>query len=79
MGDTMIKTLTAHGNSAALIIDKPILELLGITMDTPLKISTDGKNLIISPLKDAEREKRFREILQKINEKHKFTLKKLAE
>ncbi|HHV57397.1 MAG TPA: AbrB/MazE/SpoVT family DNA-binding domain-containing protein [Firmicutes bacterium] len=52
----MIKTLTAHGNSAALIIDKPILELLGITLDTPLKVSTDGKSLIISPLRDAERE-----------------------
>ncbi|BCV23824.1 hypothetical protein [Gelria sp. Kuro-4] len=75
----MIKTLTAHGNSAALIIDKPILELLGITLDTPLKVSTDGKSLIISPLRDAEREARFKTILEKINREHGATLRKLAE
>ncbi len=32
----MIKTLVQHGNSAALIIDKPILELLGVNLETPL-------------------------------------------
>jgi len=26
---TMIKTLTKHGNSLALVIEKPILELIG--------------------------------------------------
>ena len=48
----MIKTLTTHGNSAALIIDKPLLEILNIDMDTPLEIVTDGANLIISPVRD---------------------------
>ena len=43
----MIKTLTSHGNSAALVIDKAILELPGISMSTPLKITTDGKSLIV--------------------------------
>ena len=44
----MVKTLVKHGNSWALIIDKPILELLNITPDTPLEISTrDGKSLHI--------------------------------
>ncbi|MDI3280284.1 MAG: AbrB/MazE/SpoVT family DNA-binding domain-containing protein [Bacillota bacterium] len=75
----MIKTLTAHGNSAALIIDKPILELLGITMETPLQITTDGKSLVISPLREAEREEKFRKILQSVNARHEATLKKLAE
>lgn len=51
----MIKTLTVHGNSAALIIDKPILELLNISLDTPLRISTDGTSLIISPLSSLDR------------------------
>lgn len=76
----MIKRLTPHGNSAALIIDKPVMELLGITMDTPLKITTDGRNLIISPVKDAdEREARFRKALERVNERHGETLKRLAE
>jgi len=45
----MIKTLTKHGNSYALVIDKPILDLLKIRPDTPLNISTDGKKLLVSP------------------------------
>lgn len=75
----MIKRLTPHGNSAALIIDKPILELLGITMDTPLKITTDGKNLIISPAAEPERETRFEQAMKRVNEKHGETLRRLAE
>jgi len=74
----MIKKMVSHGNSAALIIDKPILEILKIDMDTPLEVSTDGKNLIISPVKDAKRVARFRAALQKVNKKHGKTLKKLA-
>lgn len=75
----MIKTLTTHGNSAALIIDKPILELLGITLSTPLKIATDGKSLIISPVKEGDREERFQAALNKVNANHGETLRKLGE
>jgi len=39
----MVKRLTKHGNSMALVIDRPILELLNIDSETPLEISTDGK------------------------------------
>jgi len=74
-----VSTLTAHGNSAALIIDKPILELLGIDMSTPLKIVTDGRNLIISPMRDARRDELFRAALAKVNTEHESTLRKLAE
>jgi antitoxin component of MazEF toxin-antitoxin module len=49
----MVKTLVKHGNSWALIIDKPVLELLNITPDTPLEISTtNGKSLTIEPAFD---------------------------
>jgi len=75
----MIKKMVTHGNSAALIIDKPILEMLKIDMDTLLEISTDGTNLIISPVRDKKREKKFRAALEKVNKKHGKTLKKLAE
>lgn len=75
----MIKHLTTHGNSAALIIDRAILELLGITMSTPLKITTDGRSLIISPVSGEQREERFKAALQKVNNLHGHTLKRLAE
>lgn len=75
----MLKKLISHGNSAALIIDKPILDLLNVDMDTPLQITTDGKNLIISPVKDEKREKRFKTALEKVNKRHETTLRKLAQ
>ena len=74
----MIKKMVSHGNSAALIIDKPILETLKIDMNTLLEISTDVTNLIISPVRNKRREKRFRASLEKVNIEHGKTLKKLA-
>ena len=48
----LIKRLTKYGNSFALVIDRPVLSLLGIDVDTPLEITTpDGKKLEITPVK----------------------------
>ena len=75
----MIKHLTTHGNSAALIIDKPIMDLLNITSETPLKVTTDGTNLIISPCRTPAREKKFKTALDKVNRLHAKTLRRLSE
>lgn len=75
----MIKKLVSHGNSAALIIDKPIMELLKVNMKTPFEVTTDGRNLIISPVESGKREKRFRAALEQVNKAHGKTLKKLAQ
>lgn len=75
----MVKHLTPHGNSSALVIDRAILELLKIGPRTPLEIATDGRNLIVSPIRGAGREKSFKSALAKVNERHAKTLKKLAE
>ena len=75
----MIKTLTKHGNSLALVIEKPVLELIGADADTPFDISTDGQVLILSPVKDADRRKAFKAALDKVNAKYPRALKKLAE
>lgn len=75
----MVKHLTQHGNSAALVIDKAVLELLHITLKTPLELATDGKSLVISPVRDAKRAVRFREALEAVNRRHGKTLKALAE
>ena len=47
----MVKRLQAVGNSSGIVIDKPILELLRITPQTELDVSTDGERLIITPLR----------------------------
>ncbi len=73
----MTKHLTNHGNSAALVIEKPIMDLLGITMKTPLEITTDGRSLVISPVSEG-RGKKFAKALKKVNQKHGRTLSRLA-
>ena len=78
----MIKTLTKHGNSYALVIDKPILDLLKIRPDTPLEITTDGKKLLISPSNEDGGDiddNTFQESLDKINNRYAEVFKRLAE
>src|SRR5205085_12694001 len=52
----MIKMLVRHGNSFALILDKPVLELLNVDPARPVALSTtDGKSLLVAPLSSAEK------------------------
>jgi antitoxin component of MazEF toxin-antitoxin module len=75
----MTKNLIKHGNSWALVIDRPILDLLQIDPDTPLELSTNGDVLVISPQRDEKRRKRFQSALKEINQKYGNALKRLAE
>ncbi|MFH1537406.1 MAG: AbrB/MazE/SpoVT family DNA-binding domain-containing protein [bacterium] len=75
----MVKKLTRHGNSLALVIEKGVLDLLDINADTPLDISTDGRVLIISPVRDKRRRKKFDEALEKTNQKYGRMLGRLAD
>jgi antitoxin MazE len=46
----MVKMLVRHGNSFALILDKPLLDLLKVDPTKPLALSTsDGKTLLVAP------------------------------
>lgn len=45
----MLKKLVKYGNSNALVLDKPILELLNIAEGSIVKISTDGRSIVITP------------------------------
>lgn len=75
----MIKRLTKHGNSLALVIDRGILELLDIGVETPLSLTTDGHSLIVAPAPGAERRRRFREALKEGNRRYGRMLKRLAD
>lgn len=76
--DEMVKRLTRHGNSMALVIDRSILDLLKIAPDTLLDISTDGEKLIVSPVRHEERAGKFNESLDKANKQYDHALKRLA-
>ena len=75
----MIKRLTKHGNSYALVIERPILDLLKIDPESPLEIVTDGNTLTVVPVRDEKRRKRFEAALAKTNAKYGKMLKRLAE
>jgi len=75
----MVKKLTKHGNSYALVIDKPILEMLRISADTPLELTTDGDTLMVSPVRGEAREAQLRASLDKINRKFGDDLRRPAE
>jgi antitoxin component of MazEF toxin-antitoxin module len=78
-GGALIKTLTKHGDSLALILDKPILELLDIEPDTALSVTTDGKSLNISPIRDTERLEKLSEVRASVNKKYGSAFRKLAD
>lgn len=73
------KKLIQHGNSAALVLDKALLDLLKVRMDTPLEVTTDGRNIIISPQNARNAESEVLQALDKINRTHGSVLKRLAE
>ena len=72
----MTKRLQTIGNGAGIIIDKPILDLLGITAETELELKTDGESLIITPL--GERAHRVAKVQARVLRKNERTLRKLA-
>ena len=74
----MTKKLIRHGNSAALVLDRALLDLLKVQMDTPLEVTTDGKNIIISPQVNEKAEATLLQALERINKKHRAVLSRLG-
>ena len=75
----MVKRLTKHGNSLALVIDRAVLDLLKISTETPLDVSTDGQVLVIAPVRDEAHQRKFKQALDAANRKYGRALKRLAE
>ena len=74
----MIKKFIKHGNSLALVIDKPILEMLHISADTQVELVTNGDSLMISPVRAKARQRNLTKSLEKINHKFGDDLRRLA-
>ena len=73
----MVKTLTRHGNSLALVLDRGVLDLLKIDAKTPLEITTDGRTLLVSPA-DPARKRAISAAYAKVNKRYARALKRLA-
>jgi antitoxin component of MazEF toxin-antitoxin module len=74
-----MKKLTKHGNSLALVIEKPILDLLKMDADTPLEVMTDGDVLVVRPHRTRRENKKVKEALEWVNSHYGNALKRLAE
>ena len=75
----MLKKLTKHGNSFALVIDRPILDLLQLDPESELEVSTDGTRLIVAPAGSPERRRKFAAAQQWTHRRYAKAFRKLAE
>lgn len=75
----MVKFLTRVGNSEAIVIDKAILSLLRISPETPLEITTDGKNLVISPISEPDKVRDVKKAYRAVKKRFGRALKRLAD
>ncbi len=73
-----IKKLTKTGNSLALVLDKPLLQQLGIDEETELEISTNGDALVVSPVRRSAHERKVRKAAETINERYAGLFERLS-
>ena len=75
----MIKQLRKLGNSNALILDKPILELLGLEENGQVQLTIQDGNLIITPANpQLVKAEEMKEQLDYVMKKRKNVLRRLA-
>lgn len=75
----MVKTLQKHGNSHALVIDKALMEVLGIEADSPLEVTVSGNSLIVTPVHVGVGRERIAQEIEDLRPRYGDMLKRLAE
>jgi antitoxin component of MazEF toxin-antitoxin module len=75
----MIKMLKKHGNSMALVIEKPMMEALGITEETPLQVTVNGNALVVTPANVGVGPERMKAVIKEIRKHYGPMLKRLAD
>jgi antitoxin component of MazEF toxin-antitoxin module len=75
----MSKRLTKIGNSLGLVLERPLLERLGIDAKTELEISSDGTVIVIAPKRGKRGGRKLKEVSDWMFEKYAGAFKKLAE
>ena len=75
----MIKKLQSHGNSKALVIEKPIMEALGIDDDSELQLTVSGNSLVITPVNIGVGRDQVVEAIDRLRPRYGEMLKRLAQ
>jgi antitoxin component of MazEF toxin-antitoxin module len=74
----MVKKLTKTGNRLALVLDRPLLDELHIDADTSLEVSTDGRVIVLTPVREAKRETAIKRAADQIFSRYAGVFRKLA-
>ncbi len=72
-------TLTRVGDDLALVLDAATLARLGMTADTPLRVTVAGGALTVTPLNAEGRAALFESALSTMARRYEKTMRRLAE
>lgn len=70
------KKLTKVGNSYALIIDKPLMDLAGLSANEPVMVYSSGHGLVVAPLSSPVRS--FESAKDRVLARHGEVLRRLS-
>jgi antitoxin component of MazEF toxin-antitoxin module len=74
----MIKKLTRTGNSAALVLDKQLLEAANLAPDAQVEVSTNGRVIVIAPVRSRRDVEKFEHAEAKMHAKYAGAFARLA-
>ena len=74
----MRKKLTRTGNRLALVLDKRLLDRVGIDADTALDVSTNGQVIVVSPVRDRRHTARLKRIVAEALAQYRGVFGRLA-
>ena len=74
----MVKKLSKIGNSLGIVLDRPLLEKLGIDAKTEIEVSTDGTIIVLVPKRDV-RHAKLKKVSDSIFDRYAEAFRKLAE
>jgi len=73
------KSLVKHGNSWALILDQPVMKVVGIKPGEPVYLKAYGNCLVVTSDRDEKELARVRTFIEEESERFAPALQKLAE
>ena len=75
---TVIKNLTRTGNSVALVLDKQLLEAANLDPDDQVEVSTNGRVIVISPVRSQREVDKFQRGQELMHAKFAGAFRRLA-
>jgi antitoxin component of MazEF toxin-antitoxin module len=75
----MKKRLTRTGNSVAIVLDKAVLDAVGVDAGSEVELSTNGDVIVITPVRESRRRRKLEKILDELDEQYAGVFRRLAE